>query len=73
MVTDDQRKASVLNKQFSSVFNTVSGADKIDASDINTNDVTSSALVDSQDATTEINNNSNGGVSNNNENSHGLH
>ncbi len=72
LVTDDQSMASILNKYFSSNFNTTSGAENINTNDFNINDVTNSVLVDSQDATIELNSNSNGSVSNNTENPHGL-
>ncbi len=61
----------MLNKYFSSVFNTTSDGDNIDTCDINANE-TNNALVDIQDATTESsknnNDNRNGSVSNTNNN-----
>ncbi len=77
-VTDDQIIAIMLNKYFSSVFNTTSGGDNIDTNDTNTNDVTNNILVVSQGDTTEPsknnNDNGNGSISNdNNENPNMLH
>ncbi len=60
----------MVNKYFSSVFSITTGADNINTNDTNTNDMTSSALVESQDAMTEHNDNNNGSASNNNENPH---
>ncbi len=70
MVTDDQSMASMLNKYFSSVFNTTSGADTSNTYGNNTNYVTSSASVDRQDAMTQHSNNSNVSASNNTEYPH---
>ena len=59
----------MLNEYFRSVFNTTSVGDSSNTNDIDTNGSTSSAsVVGSQDATTELQDNSNGNVSNNNEN-----
>ena len=68
-MTDDQSMVRMLNDCLSSVFNTTSVGDSINTNDINTNEATTSAsVVGSQDATTELRDNSNGSVSNNNEN-----
>ncbi len=68
LVTDDQSIPNMLNKYFSSVFNTTSGGDNIDSNVINANVETINALH-GQDATTEPsennNDNRNGSVSNN--------
>ncbi len=65
MVTDDQSMENMLNKYFSSVFNTTSGADTSNTTGNNTNYVTSNASVDRQDATTQHSNNSSVSASNN--------
>ncbi len=62
--------ASMLNKYFSSVFSTTSGVDNINTKDIYTNGITNSDLVENQDATTVLSDNSND--INNKENSLGL-
>ncbi len=67
LVTDDQSMAMMLNKYFSSVFNTTSGGDNININYINTNGATNSAsVVDNQESTTELKDNSNGTVDNEN-------
>ncbi len=70
MVTDDQSMASMLNKHFSSVFNTTSRADTSNTNSNNTNYLTSSASVDRQDAMTQHSNNNYVSASNNTEYPH---